>query len=54
MVVYALSLQVLVITIVPDWPRPVVVALHASSYVLAAAFVWLNRDVAGLPVHAAR
>jgi len=49
-VVYALSLQVLAISIVPDWPRPVVVALHASTYVLAAAFVWLNRDVAGLPV----
>ena len=50
LVAYALSLQVLVISIVPDWPRPVVVALHASSYVLAAVFVWINRAVAGLPV----
>jgi hypothetical protein len=49
-VAYALALQVLVISVVPDWPRPVVVALHASSYALAAVFVWLNRDVAGLPV----
>jgi hypothetical protein len=50
LVVYALFLQVLAISIVPDWPRPAVVALHASSYVIAGAFVWLNRDVAGLPV----
>lgn len=49
-VAYALVLQVLVISVVPDWPRSVVVAVHASSYVLAAVFVWLNRDVAGLSV----
>jgi hypothetical protein len=50
LVVYALFLQVLVISIVRDWPRPAAVALHASSYVIAGAFVWLNRDVPGLPV----
>ena len=53
LVLYALSLQVLAISIVPDWPRPAVVALHAASYVLAGAFVWVNRDVAGLPLLAA-
>ena len=53
LVLYALSLQVLAISIVPDWPRPAVVALHASSYVIAGAFVWVNRDVAGLPLLAA-
>ena len=36
LVAYALALQVLASSIVPDWPRPVVVALHASSYVLAS------------------
>lgn len=50
LVLYALFLQVLAISIVPDWPRPAVVALHASSYVIAGTFVWLNRAVAGLPV----
>lgn len=50
LVVYVLALQVLAISVVPDGPRPAVVALHASSYCLAAAFVWVNRDVAGLPL----
>jgi hypothetical protein len=53
LVLYALGLQVLAISIVPDWPRPAVVALHASSYVIAGAFVWINREVAGLPLLAA-
>jgi hypothetical protein len=46
----ALGLQVLAISIVPTWPHAVLVALHALSYVLAAAFVWTNRSVAGLPL----
>jgi hypothetical protein len=50
LIALALGVQVLVISIVPDWPRPLVVALHGASYVLAAAFVWRNRSVAGLPV----
>jgi hypothetical protein len=50
LIVCALLLQVLAISIVPGWPRPVVVGLHAASYVLAAVFVWRNRAVAGLPV----
>jgi hypothetical protein len=53
LVLYALFLQVMAISIVPGWPRPAVVALHASSYVIAGAFVWLNRHVAGLPLLAA-
>lgn len=50
LVVYALALQVLAISVIPGWSRPGVVALHASSYVLAGAFVWRNRHVAGLPL----
>jgi hypothetical protein len=53
LVPYALALQVLAISIVPDWPRPAVVALHASSYVIAAVFVWLNLGVPGVPLLAA-
>ena len=48
LIVYALGLQVLAFTIFPGWPRPALVALHASSYVLAAAFVWQNRETSGL------
>ncbi len=36
-------MQVLTISIVPTWPRPLLVALHALSYVLAGAFLWRNR-----------
>lgn len=46
----ALGLQVLAISIVPDGPRPLVVGLHACSYVVAGVFVWRNRALAGLPV----
>ena len=49
----ALALQVLVISIVPGWPRPLLVALHGASYVLAAAFVWVNRRLPGLVLIAA-
>lgn len=52
-ILYALSLQVLAISIVPDWPRPAVLGLHTSSYVLAGVFVWLNRSLPGLPLLAA-
>lgn len=53
LVLYALGLQVLAISVFPGWPRPALVALHGSSYMLAGVFVWLNRHVAGLPVLAA-
>jgi hypothetical protein len=49
----ALGLQVLAITVFPTWPHAVLVAVHALSYVLAAAFVWVNRAVAGVPLLAA-
>jgi hypothetical protein len=49
----ALGLQVLAISIVPSWPHAVLVAVHALSYVLAAAFVWVNRRIAGVPLLAA-
>jgi hypothetical protein len=44
----ALGLQVLVITIAPDLPRPFTVAVHLLTYVLAAVFLVLNRHVPGL------
>lgn len=46
----ALALQVLAITVVPGAPHDLLVGLHAGSYVLAAAFVWRNRRVRGLPL----
>lgn len=46
----ALGLQVVVITVVPAWPRPLVVGLHGASYLLAGAFVRENWRVPGLGV----
>lgn len=46
----ALALQVLAISVVPTWPRALLVAAHLVSYALAGRFVWLNRRVAGLPI----
>ena len=48
-VLTALGLQILAISVVPTWPRPILVAAHLLSYVLAGWFVWENRRVAGLP-----
>jgi uncharacterized membrane protein len=50
LVALALALQVVCITLVPTWPRPILVTMHALSYLLAAAFVWLNRRLPGLAV----
>ena len=47
LVAAALGLQVLAITVFPTWPHAVLVAVHALSYVLAAAFVWTNRAIVG-------
>lgn len=44
----ALGLQVLVINVVPEGPTALLVPLHLLTYLLAAAFVWLNRAVPGL------
>ncbi len=49
----ALGLQVLVINIVPGIARPIAVTVHLATYLLAAAFLWLNRRVSGLLVLAA-
>jgi hypothetical protein len=46
----ALALQVLAISVVPTWPRALLVAAHLVSYLLAGRFVWLNRRVSGLPI----
>jgi hypothetical protein len=46
----ALALQVLAISVVPTWPRPLLVAAHLVSYLMAGWFVWLNRHVSGLPI----
>lgn len=46
----ALGLQVLVISVVPEWPRPLLEAVHVSTYVLAAFFIWRNRRVPGVPI----
>lgn len=46
----ALGTQVLVISIVPHWPRTLLVPLHALSYVLAAVVLWQNRRLPGLPL----
>lgn len=43
-----IGLQVLCFVVLVDAPRPLLVAMHALSYVLAGTFVWLNRAVPGL------
>src|SRR5665213_1964708 len=46
----ALALQVLAISVVPTWPRAVLVSAHLVSYLMAGWFVWLSRRVSGLPI----
>jgi len=46
----ALALQVLAISVVPTWPRALLVGAHLVSYLMAGWFVWLNRRVSGLPI----
>jgi len=48
LVLSALLLQVLVFLVLTGAPRPLLVALHAASYLLAGAFVWRNRALPGL------
>jgi hypothetical protein len=50
--VYAGALHVLVIGIATDVPAPAVVALQASSLLLAGVFVVLNRRLVDLPLRA--
>ena len=44
----ALGLQIVCISIVPTWPRLPLIAMHVSSYVVAAVFTWQNRRLPGL------
>lgn len=44
----ALGLQVLVISVVPDWPHTLVSTVHVGTYGLAAVFVYANRHVPGV------
>jgi hypothetical protein len=46
----ALILQIVAISVVPGWPRPLLVGAHLFSYVLAGWWVWANRHIAGLPI----
>jgi hypothetical protein len=46
----ALVLQVLAISVVPTWPRPLLIGAHLVSYAMAGSFVWLNRRISGLPM----
>lgn len=44
----ALVLQVICISVVPTWPRVPLIAMHVTSYVIAAVFTWRNRHLPGL------
>jgi hypothetical protein len=46
----ALALQVVAISVVPTWPRPILVSAHLASYLLAGWFVYQNRRISGLPL----
>lgn len=49
-VLLALALQVAAISVVPTWPRPILVTAHLASYGLAGWFVFQNRRISGLPL----
>ncbi len=51
--VAALGLQLLILQVLEGGPRPVLVSVHLATYVMAVAFIWLNRTVPGLLVVAA-
>lgn len=53
MLTCALALQFLALMLLSGAPRPLLVALHGTSYVLAGVFAWRNRAVPGLLVVAA-
>lgn len=46
----ALALQVVAISVVPTWPRALLVGAHLVSYAMAGRFVWQNRSISGLPI----
>jgi hypothetical protein len=47
-VVWALLLQIVVIEMVSNGPPAILKSMHVLSYLMAAAFLWLNRRVPGL------
>jgi hypothetical protein len=49
-ILLALGLQIVAISVFPQWPRPLLVGAHLLSYVLAGWWVWENRGIAGLPI----
>ena len=49
----ALLLQIVVLQVLENGPRPLLVAIHLATYAMAAAFIWLNRAVPGLLLVAA-
>jgi Family of unknown function (DUF5317) len=46
----ALALQVLIITIAPHGDMTLHAVIHIGTYVLAGAFLWGNRKIAGVPL----
>lgn len=53
LVALALLVQVLAISVLVRPPHLLAATLHVSSYCFAAAFLWINRRVRGLPLAAA-
>jgi Family of unknown function (DUF5317) len=49
----ALLLQLVILQVVEAGPRPLLVSIHILTYVMAAAFIWLNRRIPGLLLVAA-
>ena len=50
MIALALGVQVVCISLVPTWPLVLLATAHGATYLLAAAFVWRNRRLPGLPL----
>jgi hypothetical protein len=48
LVALALGVQVLIVSVVPGAPAGVLRVVHLSTYLVLAAFLWLNRRIAGV------
>lgn len=46
----ALAVQILITSVVPDAPKPLLVGLHLATYAVAGAAIWVNRALPGLVV----
>ncbi|HEY2297452.1 MAG TPA: DUF5317 family protein [Jatrophihabitans sp.] len=46
----ALGVQILITSVVPGAPKPLLVGLHLATYVVAGAAIWANRALPGLVV----